>query len=451
MRQSNFAAAAFAVLIAAVLAFVAGYYVGGHNAPAPPAPQPVALSDPLEQPADRQGSGPLEADVAQPTPTPEPTPKLDPAAKPQPEVHAETPPAPAPGPTVAPDSDTDEETRDLSDLLKKVAESDPELIITGPKVPCTVTVGGVVMDSNGAPVAGATVYATKGEVHESSSGGRIISLAFTGGDNSGPSIATTDSAGRFTATVSMDVSEGSSMRLTLTADATGYARSKPSSVTLKHGDTREGIELRVRGAGSVAGRVVDGSGVGVAGVSVSLRESEQAEGTGSFRIFGVLDGPGPHSAVTDASGEFIIEGVPEGQYSYELSGAGFKQLSGPTAQTVQADTRNAAPAEFVVQRVTSLAALLENDRGALTGGLARVELIDASGKLERIMPGRVRHDGLLELNEPPTGSFQIKISVSGYAPYTGQVHIFDGQRADMGTIRLERAEGQTPSRVVLPD
>jgi hypothetical protein len=68
-----------------------------------------------------------------------------------------------------------------------------------------------------------------------------------------------------------------------------------------------------------------------------------------------------------------------------------------------------------------------------------------------MMPGRVLHDGMLELNEPPTGSFQVKISVNGYAPYTGQVNIFDGQRADMGTIRLERAEGQTPSRVILPD
>ena len=73
----------------------------------------------------------------------------------------------------------------------------------------------------------------------------------------------------------------------------------------------DGVELALADLPSIAGTVTDADGRGIAGVGVNVERRENRAGRAS-------------GSLTDASGAFRIEGVPEGLYDIRISGGEFK-------------------------------------------------------------------------------------------------------------------------------
>jgi len=151
-------------------------------------------------------------------------------------------------------------------------------------------VTGIVTDSAGAAVAGATV-------------------------SYGSGTTTTDGSGRYTV-------EATAGPLTLMPSATGYADGAPVAVTLVDGQTLSTplmLGATTATTGTVAGTVTS-AGLGVAGVSVSVASA----------------GAVVASAVTDAAGAFNIPGVPKASgYTVSAAGEGY-QTATQTGVTVEA-------------------------------------------------------------------------------------------------------------------
>jgi len=134
---------------------------------------------------------------------------------------------------------------------------------------------GRVLDSRNTPVAGAWV----GEDH------MAFTIKFFG-----PRDQATDSLGAF------DI-EVQSTHLLLVAIANGYASSEVLALEIEPGQTLENVELHLRDACRVEGRVLDEHGAPVGAVHVFAPE---------FESLGI-------NTETDARGAFALEGLPAGR------------------------------------------------------------------------------------------------------------------------------------------
>lgn len=456
MRSSTLLAGLFALLIVAGVSFGAGYYVAKDGGDTPRSNPVASLDSDTDKPAD--GGNPLEA--------PQPEDKK-PETRPEPETQPEQPdvtPKPSPdnpseveaantkvgdastNPPVKTPTELKEGLDGIKDLTDKLKEElgdaeSFENIFNGPKVDFTATLGGQVMDAMGVPVAGASVHANFSENYSSDEGGRSVRLVMAVGEEKGSVIATTDGGGYWTATVNRKVSEKATLNVALVASAQGYADSKKETVTLKNEDKRDNIKLTLRGAGSVSGRVVNAHGMGVEGVTVSLRSGgNDMFGGDNIEIDFGGSGAGKHSAVTDGAGEFQIEGVPEGRYKFKLSGTGYRQISGPTEIDVKSGQAHRAPADFQVAVTGSLVAKFIDVESNPVRGWATLTIKDSSGKTIKRLSGSINEDGVFEKNDPPAGNYQVEIRVWGYKPQTVQANFLEGQRYDFGTLTLEKDE-----------
>jgi protocatechuate 3,4-dioxygenase beta subunit len=471
MKSSTLLAGLLALLIACGISFGAGYYVAKQQAEAPTT-RPVPVADasldqrpgpeikPLESPAgETSGTGqpstertPKPAEEAAPEATAEPG---ETPAKHTPTVEAKQNTQPG-QPKPADPKELEDQINELKDKLKdlKLDEvEDFENIFNGPKVDFTATISGQVIDGAGVPVAGARVYAGFSENYSSDGEGRRIAFVRSSDDgNSGEAIATTDGAGFFMAAISRKVSEKASLQVSLTANADGYAESKKDTFSLKSGDTKENIKLTLRGAGSVSGRVVDGNGLGVAGVTVSLNPAGGGDFMGGDNIEIDFGGRGgKYNTTTDGAGEFLISGVAEGRYKFRLKGAGYRQVSGPTEIDVKSGESARAPADFQVAITASMAVKFTDANGSPVQGWASVKIIGEGGKVAKRMNGPIGKDGLFEQNDPPAGSYEVEFQVWGYKKQTVRANFTEGQRYDFGVISLEPdAEGGNSGGIYLP-
>ncbi|MCA8914200.1 MAG: carboxypeptidase regulatory-like domain-containing protein [Planctomycetes bacterium] len=477
MKSSSLLAGLLALLIACGASFGAGYYVARDQAAETPNSRPiVAAGETLDEKLasnDTPLTAPDKTDGETDTP-PEDKPDInnkhvEPETKPDSSAPtAETKPGegapgtetveakPIPGrPTEDEKKALEDQLKDLKDKIKDLKVETPEDfddIFNGPKVDFAATVTGQVVDASGTPVAGASVHGQYNENYSSESGGGRMSFVVSAGSDAGPAIATTDASGYFTASISRKISEKASLQVNLTATADKFAESKKESFTLKNGDAKEGIKLVLRGAGSVSGRVVDSSGAGVEGVTVSLNPA----GNGGFGGEGMdfdfnVGGKGRYNATTDISGEFVIEGVPEGRHKFKLSGAGYRQIAGPTEIDVKSGQNQRAATDFQVAITASVAAKFQDTEGKPVRGWATINFKDDNGKNVKSLSGPVDADGGFEKNDPPAGAYNIEVRVWGYKPYTTRATLLEGQRYDFGPITLEQDE--TPSgggTVIIP-
>ena len=463
MKSSSLLAGLLALLIACGASFGAGYYIARDQAAQSPTSRPIVASEnPIdEKPAD--ALSPLEAPDKQPAKKIDDTANIKPAgsatpAGTQPDVTAKSnasttdkPTAEAgstPNPTAeGAEGDIPKELKDqLEDLKARIGELKPDGmedfddIFNGPKVDFTGTVSGMVVDANGTPVAGATVHGSYSENYNAGGESRRISFVVATGEQAGPAIATTDASGSFTATITRKVAEKASLQVSLTAGAEGYAESKKESFALKNGDTKDGVKLVLRGAGSVSGRVVDASGIGVSGVTEGLNPAGNGGFSSGLDFEMITSGGGKYSTATGSGGEFTIEGVPEGRYKFKLSGAGYRQIAGPTEIDVKSGQDQRAATDFQVAVTASLAARFTDLEGKPILGWANVNLTDDNGKIAKRLSGAISDDGSFEANDPPAGSYNVEVKVWGYKPYTARVTFIEGQRYDFGSLTLEKDE-----------
>lgn len=476
MRTSSLLAGLFALLIVGGVAFSAGYFVAKTEFESAPKTEPVvAKDDAFDTPVLDQG--PLKAPDKDSTNTKtkdEPQPKVGGTDADQPTATATDQPTdnlpkpadtsvdaqPEPGVPTAKDLKKAELGNALEEIKKKLGDLKDldtidsetfEEMLNGPKVDFSATVSGQVVDGSGVPVAGAEVRATFSEDYTSDDEGRSMRFVTSIGDgNAGTVIATTDGGGYFTADINRKISEKARLNAGLTANADSYAESKKNSVTLKNGETKEGIKLILRGAGGITGRVVDSTGRGVEGVTVGLNSA-------GGNVFGDnveinFGGSSKYSAKTDVGGNFSIEGVPEGRYKFKLSGSGYRQVSGPTEADVKTGLIERAATDFQVAVTSSIRIAFTDAEGKSIQGWANVKFLDDSGKSVKQLNGPVKEDGVFEQNDPPAGTFSVEIKLWGYKTHRVNATLTESQRFDFGTITLEKDENASGgSTVIIPD
>lgn len=408
------------LLLACGLSFGAGYFMAKQESNVPR----MELADVLRDP--------------EPAPKPEPRPEPEPD-KPQPEAPAPQPTRqaePEPAKTEV-EAEAPKPTEDTEDERRAVIELEAmELALEqGEKVDLSAVISGIVTDSHGVGVAGAVVRGTFNESFTAGTGS-TIRLAFASSGNQGEPLATTDGAGYYRIDVSRKVREKASLMVHLMAGATGYADSNSRAVSLTNGQTVDNINLQLRQAGRVTGRVVDQTGRGVEGVRVSLG----GNAPGRLVIESGFGGPsaGTPSATTDSGGEYVIDAVPEGTHALRMSGTGHRQVSGPTSVDVKAGADTRAPADFVVAVVSSLRATFQADSGEAVRGWATLSFKDNAGTNVKRMSGMIGADGTFEANEPPVGSFTVEISVRGYEPASVHASVYEGMQCDLGPVTLTR-------------
>jgi hypothetical protein len=462
MRTSSLMAGVFAVLIASGAAFAGGYLLGKEDGASAPAPvmdvarQDAELPDTPEQlpPVRDRGDQP-EAPREQPK-TPDVTPKAADKAKPAATTHdagvdAPEPDAVAPAkPTNAPGTQPEAEKpiRDqIEDLRKRLEDGvalerlDPESVLGGPKVDFAATITGTVTDAAGIPIAGAEVRGQFSEQFNSTSGGGSFGFALAR-SGEGERLGTTDGGGQFRVEINRKVGEKAILRVALTANADGYAESTSKNVTLKNGETEEGVKLALRQAGAVTGRVVDQSGRGVPGVEVSLGSpNSNAFGGTEIRI----GGESQLSATTDGGGEYRVDRVPEGRYRLQLSAKGYREVSGPSIVEAKPGSDTRAPADFVVEVTGTIrVALLGGPGVPLRKAFVQLQFKDAAGKVVKNLSSRTDDSGVAVINDPPVGTFDVVVKSWGYTSQTIPVTITEKLPCDLGTITLESSKNSDP-------
>lgn len=376
-------------------------------------------------------------------------PRGEPAATARPEVPAEVNPAPA-APAVPAEKTPAERAKGLRDALEKIKdkspeELDPEEILSdmmGKRVDYSVTLAGTVTDSLGNPVAGAEVMAETQETMGGEGAMMVFSTA-----SSGHRIAVTDASGAFSGTLTTKVTENAKVSVQLRSRAKGHGESKKVTVEVKHGETKDGIALRLLGAGIVTGRVVDATGQGVAGCTVSLTSLAREGGPMFIENEVEVGAGGRNRALTDASGEYRLEDVAEGSYRLSLRSPGYKEKSGPRSVEVKAGQIVRVDNDFVVAATTSLKVKLVTEGGQPAQGWATVEFENSEGKIVERRQGMVSAEGDLQLNDPPVGGFNVTVKLWGYHDSAKTWHTFtQDQPTDMGTLALTANPEATRSR-----
>ena len=145
-------------------------------------------------------------------------------------------------------------------------------------------VAGRVRDADGAAIAGAEVRG-------------VYRDAFSWGGEDEPPTTKTGADGRF---VLADLAPG--QRLDLLVGAEGFVEETVVGVVAP---PERPVEVELTRAATLAGRVVDGFGVGVPGARVHA-EAEGSEGRGRLRP------PRSRMAAVEEDGSFVLEGVPTG-------------------------------------------------------------------------------------------------------------------------------------------
>jgi Carboxypeptidase regulatory-like domain len=300
------------------------------------------------------------------------------------------------------------------------------------RVDFNVSVSGSVTDSKGNPVAGAEVFADINERFGSEDSVMMVNF-----NDSGEKFATTDGGGNFSGTVKGQAGEKSQVTLVLRAKAKGYAESKKVNVDAKNGDTKTDVKLTLQGAGSVRGRVVDQSGLGVAGVTVSLSSQRGNSGMDFGGEIVVMGGPGKNAAITDTTGAYQIDDVAEGSYAIALKAPGYREKSGPRNVDVKPDSISQLDSDFVLAATTCLRAKLIGADGKALTGWATIELTPAAGGTVQRLNAVVGQDGSLVLNDPPVGDFSVVVKLWGYFDSASTVQVFaQDQTTDLGTLTL---------------
>jgi hypothetical protein len=249
----------------------------------------------------------------------------------------------------------------------------------------TGTVNGKVTNTAGAPISGASV----------SSGGNG---AITGSD------------GVYT----LQLPGGTA---TITAALAGYQNAS-ESVTVTAGQTTQAATLQIQpvSPGNVTGSVVNSSGAGLSGASVT------AAGL---------------TTTTAADGSYALNNLPAGSTTIKASLTGFQ--SGSTTVTVVAAATTAAPAITLVSGSGSIAGNVKSSTGAAIadasvgfgGGTATT---DANGNYI--------------LNGVPVGTVQLVASASGFQSVTQSVAVTGGNTSTANfTLTAGAAKGTVTGKI----
>ena len=173
------------------------------------------------------------------------------------------------------------------------------------------TVSGLVTDGNGNPLAGVSVAARRSHPN----GAVVVNVGMA---------ATTDAGGRFTIE---QVQPGDATFLEGTHS--DYLRSQSEQFPVAPGEELGGLQLVMRLGGSIAGRVIDESGVPIANATVGVRDGNMTASTPEAL---------PNKVYTKADGTFVIRRLEAGGQSLLVSAKGFLNVEDNRHEVVEGQT-----------------------------------------------------------------------------------------------------------------
>lgn len=292
------------------------------------------------------------------------------------------------------------------------------------RVPRGVRVHGLVTDLDGNPLAGAD----------------IVALGFLG--NAGKTTSAADG--------SYELRVTSQMMMGVQARLPGWVQDKTDTPEGQKGVREEDVteaqmDIRMRRAVSVSGRVLDPEGRPVAGASVTVRP--EREGGRGFDMLNMLSSDA--STFTLGNGTYVVDGVPAGGKARVVARReGFVE-GGSEAFEIGKDGVSKAPDV----RLLTGASLTVKVQGAggepVAGARVRVEVQREDGlgrdDFESIMDresGRLDlrsgPDGTVEANLLPPGQVTVRVQSPGHAPSGARAKVTaEGGPSEPVVVRLK--------------
>ncbi len=211
------------------------------------------------------------------------------------------------------------------------------------------SVRGVVTDSDGQPVAGATIRIAKGGMTDA-----LIMAQMLGTD-----LVESDADGRF------EVTNLTGKRVRFIVDKEGYATMRSAPIPLEVGKSREGIVLQLDRGGVLLGRLIDEDGKPLVGWRA---QSSHTSGR-SVRY-----------AETDASGEFVLDGLMAGSHKVDCMPSDYlSQFTRPSSQERSAKR----PGFNLGDMVGKMMRMIVSSRVMIrTGETTELELIYDKGEVD---------------------------------------------------------------------
>jgi hypothetical protein len=301
---------------------------------------------------------------------------------------------------------------------KSPAASDPAQINPwGEPADFRANVSGVVVDSDGKPVAGATV--TGRLLH------RLVN-PYVGAELDGDEqvLATTDALGRFDYQLDTRVGEFTELTLLLWAGTGDSPRRTPERVSLRNGAAVADVRLVLETRGRITGRIVGPNGRVLAGAEVGTYPPHS-------RIWTV-----DNVVKTDANGEFVIENLDQGGYGISVSYADHKVAKWPLYAQLTGALLELGDIELRCQEI--LAGTLVAAEGTELRRTAIVEFRTIEGNVLESRQATLDAQGAFKIAGAPTGTMDVIVRMDGFAPSPPvRVYLQPENTADTGTVTLQ--------------
>ncbi|PRQ06700.1 MSCRAMM family protein [Enhygromyxa salina] len=306
-------------------------------------------------------------------------------------------------------------------------------------VPTAVIEGVVLRESDGRPVPGAMVEWAKQRAIVLPDGGQV-SVRERGGE------LFADANGRFR------ISGLPPGLIELSGRATSLASESPIQIPVGIAERVEGIELMLTAAQDLSGRVVaSGDGQAIAGARVELMSQLN---------------PGL-SALTDASGQFTIQGVLPGSYRALASAEGWTTPDGPPTMIDIGERANSVVLELErglsirgrVEPAThaEVAIELRPENMRMGGGMMMLAAAGSTHaaadtgafELGPVEPGHYTLDartpdgrgGSVEVEVGPDGARDVVIALTQRAILSGHVEDYAGKLVSDVSVRARKRQG----------
>lgn len=297
-----------------------------------------------------------------------------------------------------------------------------------------VTLSGRVMDEYGRGIEGAKVRATRSDPTDGQAATQLRNAVLL---PRGPVGATTDASGFYSAVFTLRVPEGTTATdAVVSATADGFSGDHPAAVSnLRENDERSGVNITLKRAAVLTGRVVDDRMSPIAGAYVWLEaaQSDRAN-TGARQIW--------RSPVrTDKDGVYRLENIQAGEWTVRVTEP--RHFPAKSSHPVLATSgQEVVVPDIPMQRSATLRVKVLKEDGSPIGegernSRVRVRVTFQVAGKTTTKTATSAADGSVVVNQVPSDAIDFSLNVAGYQP-SGPLPLraMAGEEYDAGTVRM---------------